>query len=173
MAISLTTPCRKNVQQSIDADSTREIHIQLNRNLLVATDHLWQTSTQRPCIEQMIAKTRIAPCNNRPDRRVSTHVAEPLQQRIGQAAGLPDDTCGDFKWLSFTVPSHTKKPKLESLGLKIFVKKKIFPGKDKKTGKSYPGVNGCAVIPLYLFKKDEDDEDVVEITEFKKEEEIV
>ena len=61
----------------------------------------------------------------------------------------------------------------ESLPRPMFDRKKSFPGKDKKTGKSYPGVNGCAVIPLYLFKKDEDDEDVVEITEFKKEEEIV
>jgi hypothetical protein len=61
----------------------------------------------------------------------------------------------------------------ESLPRPQFDRKKRFPGKDKKTGKSYPGVNGCAVIPLYLFEKDEDDEDVVEITEFKKEEEIV
>ena len=54
-----------------------------------------------------------------------------------------------------------------------FGKKKRFPGKDKKTDKSYPGVNGCAVIPLYLFKKDEDDADIVELAEFKKPEEIV
>jgi hypothetical protein len=54
-----------------------------------------------------------------------------------------------------------------------FGKKKRFPGKDKKTDKPYPGVNGCAVIPLYLFKKDEDDADIVELAEFKKPEEIV
>ena len=54
-----------------------------------------------------------------------------------------------------------------------FGKKKRFPGKDKKTDKPYPGVNGWAVIPLYLFKKDEDDADIVELAEFKKPEEIV
>jgi len=54
-----------------------------------------------------------------------------------------------------------------------FGKKKRFPGKDKKTDKPYPGVNGCAVIPLYLFKKDEDDADIVELADFKKPEEIV
>ena len=54
-----------------------------------------------------------------------------------------------------------------------FDKKKRFPGKDKKTGKSYPGVSGCAVIPLYLFEKDQDDEDVIEIAKFKQEEEII
>ena len=54
-----------------------------------------------------------------------------------------------------------------------FGKKKRFPGKDKKTDKPYPGVNGCAVIPLYLFKRDEDDADVIELADFKKPEEIV
>ena len=54
-----------------------------------------------------------------------------------------------------------------------FGKKKRFPGKDKKTDKPFPGVNGCAVIPLYLFKKDEDDADVIELAKFKKTEEIV
>ncbi len=54
-----------------------------------------------------------------------------------------------------------------------FGKKKRFPGKDKKTGKSYPGVNGCAMIPLYLFEKDEDDLEVIEISEFKKKEEDI
>jgi hypothetical protein len=51
-----------------------------------------------------------------------------------------------------------------------FGKKKRFPGKDKRTDKPYPGVNGCAMIPLYLFEKDEDDEDIVEISDFKQEE---
>ena len=51
-----------------------------------------------------------------------------------------------------------------------FGKKKRFPGKDKKTGKPYPGVNGCAAIPLYLF---EEDPEVEEIIEIEKEEEIV
>ena len=51
-----------------------------------------------------------------------------------------------------------------------FGKKKRFPGKNKKTGKPFPGVNGCAMIPLYLF---EEEEEVEEIIEQKEEEEIV
>ena len=34
-----------------------------------------------------------------------------------------------------------------------FNKKKRFPGKDKKTDKPYPGVGGCAMIPLYIIEK--------------------
>ena len=52
-----------------------------------------------------------------------------------------------------------------------FGKKKRFPGKDKKTDKPYPGVNGCAVIPLYLFKEEE--MEVEEIIEIENEEDIV
>ena len=49
--------------------------------------------------------------------------------------------------------------------------KKRFPGKDKKTGKPYSGITGCAKIPLYLFEEKE--EDVIEIQDYKKPEEIV
>jgi hypothetical protein len=52
-----------------------------------------------------------------------------------------------------------------------FGKKKRFPGKDKKTDKPYPGVNGCAVIPLYLFKEEE--MEVEEIIEIENEDDIV
>lgn len=45
--------------------------------------------------------------------------------------------------------------------------KKRYPGKDKQ-GKAYPGINGCAKIPLYLFKKE--DEDIVEVQNFEKDE---
>ena len=44
-----------------------------------------------------------------------------------------------------------------------FGKKKRFPGTNKKTNKPYPGVNGCAAIPLYLFKEEEEVEEIVEI----------
>ena len=46
-----------------------------------------------------------------------------------------------------------------------FGKKKRFPGKDKKTNKPYPGVNGCAAIPLYLFEEDQDVEEIIDIQE--------
>ena len=49
--------------------------------------------------------------------------------------------------------------------------KKRFPGKDKKTGKPYSGITGCAKIPLYLFEEKE--EDVIEIQDYEKPEEIV
>jgi len=52
-----------------------------------------------------------------------------------------------------------------------FGKKKRFPGKNKKTGKPNPGVNGCAAIPLYIF--DKEDDEIEEIVHFEKEEEIV
>jgi len=42
-----------------------------------------------------------------------------------------------------------------------FGKKKRFPGINKKTNKPYPGVNHCAKIPLYLFKEDEEVEEVI------------
>src|SRR6056300_2019232 len=51
--------------------------------------------------------------------------------------------------------------------------RKRFPGKDKKTNKPYPGVNGCAMIPLYLFELEKDDADVIQIADYKKKEEIV
>ena len=54
-----------------------------------------------------------------------------------------------------------------------FGKKKRFPGRDKKTDKPYPGVNGCAMIPLYLFELEKDDADVIQIADYKKKEEIV
>jgi len=44
-----------------------------------------------------------------------------------------------------------------------FGKKKRFPGTNKKTGKPYPGVNGCAAIPLYLFKEEEEVEEIIEV----------
>jgi len=44
-----------------------------------------------------------------------------------------------------------------------FGKKKRFPGTNKKTNKPYPGVNGCAAIPLYLFKEEEEVEEIIEI----------
>jgi len=44
-----------------------------------------------------------------------------------------------------------------------FGKKKRFPGTNKRTNKPYPGVNGCAAIPLYLFKEEEEVEEIVEI----------
>ena len=59
----------------------------------------------------------------------------------------------------------------ESLPKPEFGIKKRYPGKDKKTGKAYSGIPGCAKIPLYLFKDVE--EDVIEIADFKKPEEIV
>ena len=46
--------------------------------------------------------------------------------------------------------------------------KKRFPGKDKKTGKPYSGITGCAKIPLYLF--DDKEEDVIEVENFEREE---
>jgi len=52
-----------------------------------------------------------------------------------------------------------------------FGKKKRFPGKNKKTGKPNPGVNGCAAIPLHIF--DKEDDEIEEIVHFEKEEEIV
>jgi hypothetical protein len=42
-----------------------------------------------------------------------------------------------------------------------FGKKKRFPGINKKTNKPYPGVNHCAKIPLYLFKEDEEVEEII------------
>jgi len=56
----------------------------------------------------------------------------------------------------------------DSLPQPEFGKKKRFPGKHKKTGKPYPGVNGCVSIPLYLFDKEE--EDVEETADFTEEE---
>ena len=53
-----------------------------------------------------------------------------------------------------------------------FGKKKRFPGRNKKTDKPNPGVNGCAFIPLYLFKEEEDME-VEEIIEIENEDDIV
>ena len=45
-----------------------------------------------------------------------------------------------------------------------FNKKKRFPGKDKKTNKPYPGVGGCAMVPLYIIEKEDDDvEDILHI----------
>jgi len=44
-----------------------------------------------------------------------------------------------------------------------FGKKKRFPGTNKKTNKPYPGVNGCAAIPLYLFKEEEEVEEIIEV----------
>ena len=52
-----------------------------------------------------------------------------------------------------------------------FGKKKRFPGKNKKTDKPNPGVNGCAFIPLYLFK--EEDMEIEEIIEVENEDDIV
>ena len=52
-----------------------------------------------------------------------------------------------------------------------FGKKKRFPGRNKKTDKPNPGVNGCAFIPLYLFK--EEDMEVEEIIEIENEDDIV
>jgi len=56
----------------------------------------------------------------------------------------------------------------DSLPQPEFGKKKRFPGKHKKTGKPYPGVNGCVSIPLYLFDKEE--EDIEETADFTEEE---
>jgi hypothetical protein len=52
-----------------------------------------------------------------------------------------------------------------------FNKKKRFPGKDKKTDKPYPGVGGCAMIPLYIIEKE--DEDVEDILHIEDQEDIV
>ena len=52
-----------------------------------------------------------------------------------------------------------------------FGKKKRFPGRNKKTDKPNPGVNGCAFIPLYLFKEEE--MEVEEIIEIENEDDIV
>ena len=60
------------------------------------------------------------------------------------------------------------KEKEDSLPKPEFGKKKRFPGKHKKTGKPYPGVNGCVAIPLYLFDKEE--EDIEETADFTEEE---
>jgi len=56
----------------------------------------------------------------------------------------------------------------DSLPQPEFGKKKRFPGKHKKTGKPYPGVNGCVAVPLYLFDKEE--EDIEETADFTEEE---
>jgi hypothetical protein len=56
----------------------------------------------------------------------------------------------------------------DSLPQPEFGKKKRFPGKHKKTGKPYPGVNGCVSIPIYLFDKEE--EDIEETADFIEEE---
>ena len=56
----------------------------------------------------------------------------------------------------------------DSLPQPEFGKKKRFPGKHKKTGKPYPGVNGCVSIPIYLFDKEE--EDIEETADFTEEE---
>ena len=56
----------------------------------------------------------------------------------------------------------------DSLPQPEFGKKKRFPGKHKKTGKPYPGVNGCVSIPIYLFDKEE--EDIEETADFTQEE---
>jgi hypothetical protein len=53
------------------------------------------------------------------------------------------------------------------------VKRKDFQVEDKKTDKPYPGVNGCAMIPLYFFELEKDDADVIQIADYKKKEEIV
>ena len=52
-----------------------------------------------------------------------------------------------------------------------FNKKKRFPGKDKKTSKPFPGVGGCAMIPLYILEKE--DEDVEDILPIEDQEDIV
>ena len=65
----------------------------------------------------------------------------------------------------FDKPEDKDDPKPE------FNKKKRYPGKDKKTGKPFPGVNGCAMIPLYIFKDEE--EDVEEIVDIEDEKDIV
>ena len=52
-----------------------------------------------------------------------------------------------------------------------FNKKKRFPGKDKKTNKPYPGVGGCAMIPLSIIEKE--DEDVEDIVHIEDQEDIV
>tara|TARA_R100001460_G_scaffold9698_2_gene23114 strand:- start:2031 stop:3680 length:1650 start_codon:yes stop_codon:yes gene_type:complete len=65
----------------------------------------------------------------------------------------------------FDKPEYKDDPKPE------FNKKKRYPGKDKKTDKPFPGVNGCAMIPLYIFKDEE--EDVEEIVSIEDEKDIV
>jgi len=58
------------------------------------------------------------------------------------------------------------KEKNDQLPQPEFGKKKRFPGKNKKTNKAYPGVNGCVAIPLYLFDKEEEEvEELINVEE--------
>ena len=76
----------------------------------------------------------------------------------------------DSSRTSYMIQKIFESEKNKDLPKPEFGKKKRFPGKNKKTGKPFPGVNGCAMIPLYLF---EEEEEVEEIIEQKEEEEIV
>jgi hypothetical protein len=76
----------------------------------------------------------------------------------------------DASRTSYMIEKIFESEKNKDLPKPEFGKKKRFPGKNKKTGKPFPGVNGCAMIPLYLF---EEEEEVEEIIEQKEEEEIV
>jgi hypothetical protein len=76
----------------------------------------------------------------------------------------------DSSRTSYMITKMFEKEK-EDLPKPEFGIKKRYPGKDKKTGKAYSGIPGCAKIPLYLFQDVE--EDVIEIADFKKPEEIV
>ena len=79
----------------------------------------------------------------------------PYFQMIGKAMNRDVDIREEFEG----------RPKPE------FNKKKRFPGKDKKTDKPYPGVGGCAMIPLSIIEKE--DEDVEDILHIEDQEDIV
>ena len=55
----------------------------------------------------------------------------------------------------------------EELPKPEFGKKKRFPGINKKTNEPYPGVNGCAKIPLYLFEEEVEVEEIMEVESTK------
>ena len=71
---------------------------------------------------------------------------------------------------SYMIEKLYEKEKEKGLPGPEFGKKKRYPGKDKE-GKPFPGVNGCAMIPLHIFEDEEDE--VEEIAKFKIPEEIV
>jgi len=67
---------------------------------------------------------------------------------------------------SYMITKMFEKQK-EHLPRPEFGKKKRFPGINKKTQEPYPGVNGCAKIPLYFFEEEVLVEEIMKVESTK------
>jgi hypothetical protein len=67
---------------------------------------------------------------------------------------------------SYMITKMFEKQK-EHLPKPEFGKKKRFPGINKKTQEPYPGVNGCAKIPLYFFEEEVLVEEIMKVESTK------